>query len=173
MLPAPSRARLWLLGSAQGSEPRRETFLSAISSGPRSHLASFPEIINPEGMIHRVLGLCLGSIGACSAPCVPLLPSPTSGGILVEPPARAATLGHGSLSTAQRHPPERDPMDTSGGWLHPTAGTCWGSTGIHRAGSTGKRGRAALGTLCFGAGHWCLQEAGVWGEPAWCRKVPV
>lgn len=93
--------------------------------------------------------------------------------LLVEPPARAATLRHGSLSTAQRHPPERDPMDTSGGWLHPTAGTCWGSTGIHRVGSTGKRGRAALGTLCFGAGHWCLQEAGVWGEPAWCRKVPV
>lgn len=42
-------------------------------------------------------------------------------------------------------------------------------------GSTGNQGQAPLGTLCFGAGYWCLQEAGLWGELAWasacwCRK---
>lgn len=89
--------------------------LSAISSGPRFHLASFPEIINPGGTIHHVLGLCLGSLGACPAPCAPLLPGPTSGGILAEPPARAVTPAHGTLTTAQRHPPEHNPLDTSGG----------------------------------------------------------
>lgn len=135
--------------------------LSAISSAPRSPLASFPEIINPEGTIHRVLGLCLGSLGACPAPCAPLLPSPTSAGILAEPPARAVTPAHSTLTTAQRHPPKHNPMDTSGGdgsipqrgrAGDPLGSTAWDPLG---SGDGLHWGRCALGPV---TGVTCPQQ---------------
>lgn len=172
--PGAASLRRWIGERSTAPAPRCPTLassiprnphvdLSAISSAPRSHLASFPEIINPGGTIHRVLGLCLGSLGACPAPCAPLLPSPTSGGILAEPPARAVTPAHSTLTTAQRHPPKHNPLDTLGG-----------------DGSIPQRGRAGdpLGSTAWdplGSGdglHWGRCGAGYWCHLSSANPAP-
>lgn len=170
--PGAASLRRWIGERSTAPAPRCPTLassiprnphvdLSAISSAPRSHLASFPEIINPEGTIHRVLGLCLGSLGACPAPCAPLLPSPTSAGILAEPPARAVTPAHSTLTTAQRHPQKHNPMDTSGGdgsipqrgrAGDPLGSTAWDPLG---SGDGLHWGRCALGPV---TGVTCPQQ---------------
>lgn len=85
----------------------------------------------------------------------------------MELPARAVTPCHCCLSTARRHPPEHNPMHTSGGMASSRSGAVLGihwdpQRGIHWEPGTGSTGDAVLwGRLLVSAGGWPLGRAGL------------